>query len=209
MAKLVSAKARKLAKVVGWTHTVVHGVGLLFAIGFLLSTLWMGYNLYGNDSFAKISDDDYSRQMASADYRALFGISGTFTALSFTISGPQSYGAYLLLKATNVNMKGSEAIVKVNSFRKIQLVFLCIDFGIIIPTILMVSDNLFALPILFILTLFVCHYISVQAVEWFRSDLKIASAGEFKRAYNQKAVEKIAHEPFVISIYKIDKTHIG
>ncbi|CAL8128187.1 unnamed protein product [Orchesella dallaii] len=167
-------------------HTVVHSVGLLFATVFLVLTLWVGYDLYRNESFVKTLDDDNSHQLTSNGYTPLFAIFGTVTAISFAISGPQSYGAYLLLKSTNMNTIGSEAVMKVNSFRKIQLVFLSIDLGIIIPPILMDFDDLFAFPILFMLTLFVFHYISVHAVDWFGSELKIATAEEFKEVEKQK-----------------------
>ncbi|CAL8136166.1 unnamed protein product [Orchesella dallaii] len=105
MAAPVSEEARILAKIVGWSHTVVHSVGLLLAAGLLLTTLWTGYNLLEKESVVKTSeDDDYFNQLAADDSIGvvLFGVSGTFTAVSLAISGPQSYGAYLLLQATNV-----------------------------------------------------------------------------------------------------------
>ncbi|CAL8136150.1 unnamed protein product [Orchesella dallaii] len=108
----------------------------------------------------------------------LIGLYGTLTAIKFIYTFIQLCGLYLLLKATKMSTKTSEAIIEVNIHLLIQILFLGRDGLYIIKFMLegscsFIRDETFEfVP----LEIFLCRFVSILAVNLFRSELLAAKA---------------------------------
>ncbi|CAL8109961.1 unnamed protein product [Orchesella dallaii] len=217
----VSENSRKVARIVGWTHSVVYGAIVVSAAFGLVSMMWMGYEMqlygFGGENLeslvvdsginnhlhspAKMDDEIKLRSdeiIIETILPRLWKIVTIAQFASFAFATHQSYGAYLLLQASRVNTKPSDALGNVNTNLKIQMVYMWVDVVQIIAYIWLLHGAIFNWSMLLF---FFCRCASIRLVKRFRSELQAAAApSNCKTSEKETMTEGKAAAAFAVSI---------
>ncbi|CAL8136152.1 unnamed protein product [Orchesella dallaii] len=203
---MMSEKARRVARIVGFSHFVLHGAIVVITAFALVCMLWTGcQHGFGGEKLGSFEVDSAINLHSRYESKPVFlGAREMYTAglfASFAFSIHQSYGAYLLLQASSLNAKPSDAFVNVKTHLNIQIAYLCVDYVVIISSIWFQPEALFYSPMMFLVALFMFRCVSILLVFWFRRELQTAADPRYcKICEKQKIAKGKAAEAFTISI---------